>query len=302
MACGLFLMDMSRKMYGLINAVVGSICLSFICTTASLGQIVWTPGNVNGWQGVYGGSSPYAPNAGYGQFGVYGPYNAYRPGFGVNVPPGYFPPDPRLVVPPVVVPPMVIPPAQVPRSVLVSRNVIANPPLPPATIQFVNSYREALRLTITDIKKKQVLASENVGPKQSISVQLPCDAGGRSVEVYQALGLDGTYQNREVVREIPPTVRYQVTIHQWQVQSIAIDRTGKSPNVIEDINMQGRGLGMFSLPPGNQLQDGQIDVYQSALGAQNQGAIAPIQPLNSSDQEPVDPLRRVIEELRASGR
>ncbi len=80
-------------------------------------------------------------------------------------------------------------------------------------------------------------------------MQLPRDAGGRSVEVYQALGLDGTYQNREVVREIPPTVRYQVTIHQWQVQSIAIDRTGKSPNVIEDVNMQGRGLGMFSLPP-----------------------------------------------------
>lgn len=274
-------------MRALILALFGSFCLSLTSASVSQGQIIATPGNPYAWPSVYGG---------YGAYGAYGPYNAYRPGLGVGVAPGYLPPDPRLIVPPVIVAPV-----QQPRSVLVSRNLIANPPLAPATIQFVNSYREALRLTITDIKKKQTLASENIGPKQSISVQLPRDAGGRSVEVYQALGLDGTYQNREVVREIPPTVRYQVTVHQWQVQSIAIDRTGKSPNVIEDINMQGRGLGMFTLPPGNQLQDGQIDIYQSAIGAQNQGAIAPIQPLNSSDQEPIDPLRRVIEELR-SGR
>ena len=268
------------------KTVFGTLSLFWLNLEPAHAQVIWQPGNPAVWPGGY---NPYAPIGS-------NPYQTYRPGYPVAGTPYYFPPDPRIGVPPVQVPSF-----QVPRSVLVSRNLIANPPLAPATVQFANSYREALRLTITDIKKKQTLVSENIGPKQSISVQLPRDAGGRSVEVYQALGLDGTYQNREVVREIPPTVRYQVTVHQWQVQSIAIDRTGKSPNVIEDINMQGRGLGMFSLPPGNQLQDGQIDVYQSAVGAQNQGAIAPIQPLNSVDQEPVDPLRRVIEELRTGG-
>ncbi len=211
--------------------------------------------------------------------------------------PGYLPPDPRWGAPPVVVAP-----TPWPQSVLVSRKVIANPPLPPAQLQFVNSDREALRFTITDVKRKQTVATQDVKPQQTVSVQVPRDAGGKVVEVYQALGWDGTYQTREVVRELPVAVRYQVTVHRWQVQSIAIDRTGKSPQVIEDINVQGRGLGMFNLPPGDQLQDGQIDLYRAAIAAQNQGAVAPIVPQDSSTRDAVDPIRQVIDELRAGRR
>ncbi len=145
-------------------------------------------------------------------------WNSRLSGF---VGPGYLPPDPRWGAPPVVVAP-----TPWPQSVLVSRKVIANPPLPPAQLQFVNSDREALRFTITDVKRKQTVATQDVKPQQTVSVQVPRDAGGKVVEVYQALGWDGTYQTREVVRELPVAVRYQVTVHRWQVQSIAIDRTG----------------------------------------------------------------------------
>lgn len=62
------------------------------------------------------------------------------------------------------------------------------------------------------------------------------------------------------------------------MQSVAIDRTGKSPSVIEDINMQGRGIGRFVLPAGSHLQSGTIDVYQMAEAVGNPGAVAPLVP------------------------
>ncbi len=66
--------------------------------------------------------------------------------------------------------------------------------------------------------------------------------------------------------------------------------------------MQGRGLGMFNLPPGDQLQDGQIDLYRAAIAAQNQGAVAPIVPQDTATRDAVDPIRQVIDELRAGRR
>lgn len=106
-----------------------------------------------------------------------------------------------------------------------------------------------------------------------------------------------TWTNR-VVTPVPPQSLYEVVVHQWQIQSIAIDRTGKSPNPIEDINFQGKGIGRFTLPPGNELQSTTIDVKQAALAANNPGAVAPLVPTDPRLDEPSDaPLQRTLEDV-----
>ncbi|MGI9470308.1 MAG: hypothetical protein ACR2NZ_02170, partial [Rubripirellula sp.] len=72
--------------------------------------------------------------------------------------------------------------------------------------------------------------------------------------------------------------RYEIVVHEWAMQSVAIDRTGKSPNVIEDINFQGRGIGRFLLPAGPALQSGVIGVYSAAASQGNAGTVQPIVP------------------------
>ena len=86
---------------------------------------------------------------------------------------------------------------------------------------------------------------------------------------------------------VPPAPRYELVIHEWKLQSVAIDRTGKSPNVIEDTNFQGKGIGRFLLPPGDQLKSGTLDVVRTALEARNAGSVSPL--LDDSGRTPETP-------------
>jgi len=184
-----------------------------------------------------------------------------------------------------------------PRSVLVHSEVTPAEPLPPARIQLVHRRNETLRVEVYDRKKRQTVFSGNIAPGQSVDLSLHRDSGGFVTETYRTYGVFGEVSQRTLTRAIPVDVRYGIVVHQWQVQSIAIDRTGKSPSPIEDIQYQGKGLGRFDLPPGPQLNDGQIDVYRNAVAAGNQGLVAPAMPPTDNDGPTSDPLRQAIDEL-----
>ncbi|MCH1438372.1 MAG: hypothetical protein L7W43_01865 [Rubripirellula sp.] len=165
-----------------------------------------------------------------------------------------------------------------PQSVLLNSIVIPNPPLPPARLKLVNDGRREIQVGIRDLQESARSRTIRIQSKSSASVELIRDAGGKRIEQFRVMNPYGYTRAREVVTEYQSPVRYEFVIHEWAMQSVAIDRTGKSPNVIEDVNFQGRGIGRFFLPPGRLLQSGVIGVYSAALRQQNGGTVPPLVP------------------------
>ena len=184
-----------------------------------------------------------------------------------------------------------------PQSVLIDSQVIANAQLPPATILLSHRRNEKLQVEVIDRKAKETVFQGDIAPGQAVEVTLPRDSGGVVQETYRSFDFYGNSVQQTQTRTLPIDIRYEVIVRAWQIQSIAIDRTGKSPSPIEDINVQGKGVGRFTLPPGAQLGDGEIDVYRNAVAAGNPGAIPPQQPPAYDDGPASDPLRRALEEV-----
>ena len=180
------------------------------------------------------------------------------------------------------------------QSVLIDSETIPNPPLPPVRVVFHNDGPREIQVAVVDLKNPPGTQSMRIQPAAAVEVQLARDGGSKRVEHYRVVTPQGDSITKEFVTEIPPTLRYQVVVHEWVMQSVAIDRTGKSPNVIEDANFQGRGLGRFHLPPGPQLQSGTIDVFTAALTRGNQATIRPIVPGDPLPNDTASPLERAV--------
>ncbi len=191
-----------------------------------------------------------------------------------------------------------------PQSVLIESQAIPNPPLPPAQVVFHNDGPRELQVGVVDLQNPSGTRSTRILPGAAVEFTLDRDAGSKRVAHYRVITPTGRSFTKEVVTEIPPADRYEVVVHEWAVQSVAIDRTGKSPNQIEDINFQGRGVGRFRLPPGPELQSGSIDLYAAAKSQGNQGSVAPIVPTNEREGDNPSPLERAILEAQraAQGR
>ncbi len=216
-----------------------------------------------------------------GQFIPYDPYWHPRPPIGPWLPP----PVPYPVPVPVPV---------LPRSVRIASEVVPDPALPAAKLQFVNSTRDPLRVEIIDLKRKQVIGQKTIDAEGSANVTLPRDAGGQAYETYRTYGPRGDVSEREVTRRIEPEVRYEVVVHRWKLQSIAIDRTGKSPSAVEDAQFAGEPVGRFRLPAGADLIDGRIDLYRAAVEAANPDSVPAILPTEAAASER-DPLREALQ-------
>lgn len=165
-----------------------------------------------------------------------------------------------------------------PQSVLLDSRVVPNPPLPPVEVQLRNTAARDLHVALIDLQDSSVVRSMQLRSGESAGVRLARDSGATRISQYRTYDAWGYPVIEEVVTPIPPEPLYEAVVHEWAVQSVAIDRTGKSPSPIEDINMQGRGIGRFVLPAGNNLQPGTIDVYRLAKAANNPGAVAPLVP------------------------
>ncbi len=110
------------------------------------------------------------------------------------------------------------------------------------------------------------------GQKQTM--QLDRDSGATLYEEQEIRTASGIWDRQQYATPIPPAAFYDVSVYEEILQSIAIDRTGKSPNPIEDVNYQPKSLGWLQLPPGQGLQEnGSLDLYELGKAAKNPGAV-----------------------------
>lgn len=181
------------------------------------------------------------------------------------------------------------------QSMVLDSNIVPRQPLPPVTINLSNSAARKIRVTVTDRVTPDRSQRLQIAPGTSAPLLVERDAGADRVQRILTFAPDGSQITREISTPIDPAPRYEIAVHEWRLQSVAIDRTGKSPNVIEDTQFQGRGIGRFELPPGDRVTGGTLDVVRAALQAGNQGTVAPI----IDDQKSATPLRPVspLEEM-----
>ncbi|GAA5509290.1 hypothetical protein Rcae01_04789 [Novipirellula caenicola] len=220
-------------------------------------------------------NAPPPPQLNHGFFpGGFGPIPSFAPAPFAPVAPVWGPGFAVPIGPPAI---SVLPPIRPrPQSVLIDSQVVAGPPLPPVTVGLRNGSPSDLVVTIVNLKDDAKTEQIKIPSGEVVNRQFSRAAAGERIDTYRVITEFGDVVTRQNSLPLPPEVLYEIVVHQWQVQSIAIDRTGKSPNVIEDIHYQGKGLGRFPLPAGSELQSGVIDVYRAAINQGNPGTVAPI--------------------------
>ena len=198
---------------------------------------------------------------------------------------------------PLMPPPTVVPLLQ-PFWRSVSREIQPNPPLPPAEVQLLNSHRYALIVLIGDLRNGQVVQQVRIEPQNSTTITVDRDPGSTLVEVIETTTVAGTWNRQEFRTQLPPVNLYDLSVYEEFLQSIAIDRTGKSPNTIEDVNYQPKSLGLLALPAGAALPErGQLDLYLQAKAADNAGAVRRLDP-KRLEKPKIDPLESILEGLQ----
>ncbi|MBX3423655.1 MAG: hypothetical protein KF752_19025 [Pirellulaceae bacterium] len=181
-----------------------------------------------------------------------------------------------------------------------SRQLRPNPPLPPAEIRLFNSQRNALVVMLTPQRDRSPLETVRIQPQDSVTVTLHRDSGAQLVETFEVLRADGSWVTRELMTSLPASAIYDVSVYEEHLQSIAIDRTGTSPNPIEDVNYTPRSVGLFVLSVGHDRPDhGQVDVYTKAEAAKNPGALRPLD-TRRLEKSSFDRLPSILENLAES--
>lgn len=165
--------------------------------------------------------------------------------------------------------PMLVAPGFDFAPVLVSREVVPNPELPPAKVTFENTHSRELWLLVTDLRTPTKPRRLRLKPKETVEVDLDRDAGGQLVERLETLR-----RIEERAYDIPPRQLYDVSVYELFLQSVAIDRTKRGKGKIEDVNWAPKSIGIFPVPPGNLLRDGSsIDVFAEAKSEDNPGGV-----------------------------
>ena len=180
--------------------------------------------------------------------------------------------------------------------------VVPNQPLGSTTVQIVNSHSDTLLVLIADRRNPQQLQKLRIPSRGSERIQLDRDAGATIIETVETLDAFGNWQQQQFKTAIPPSVLYDISVYEEFLQSIAIDRTGKSPNPIEDINYQPRAVGFFLVPPGDDLPaQAELDAYRIADDAHNPGAVRKLsqRDLERKSAAPAtDPLKDLLKQFQ----
>jgi hypothetical protein len=192
----------------------------------------------------------------------------------------------------------------VPQFRTLSEQVVANPQLPPASLRVTNEHSETLMVLLADRRNPGQTSKLRIPAGGSETVTLDRDAGGTVIQTIEIMDGFGNWDRQEYQIPIPPSILYDMSVYEEFLQSIAIDRTGKSPNVIEDVNYQPKSVGFFLLPAGDGLpESGAIDAYGAAMEANNPGAVRRLSqkdlPRSSSQAPPRDPLRDLLDQVQS---
>jgi hypothetical protein len=185
----------------------------------------------------------------------------------------------------------------------ISEQMVPNPALAAASLRINNTHNETILILLADRRQPGHLTKLRIAPEGTETITLDRDAGGTVVQTIEVTDGFGNWDRQEIEIPIPPKILYDMSVYEEFLQSIAIDRTGKSPNVIEDINYQPRSVGFFLLPAGDGLPDsGAMDAYGAAVEANNPGAVRPMskkdRPGTSSQTPPRDPLRDILDQIQ----
>ncbi len=180
-----------------------------------------------------------------------------------------------------------------------SQEVHANPQLPPAQVELANSQRYALLLLLGDSRGGKAVQQIRIEPNSSQVVALDRDAGSTIIETVETLSSLGGWERQQFVTTVPPLAFYDVSVYEEHLQSIAIDRTGKSPNPIEDVNYVPKSVGWFPIPAGAALpSSSRLDVYPQALSGNNPGAVRRLDPKQFDSLPPSNRLEDILQELQ----
>jgi hypothetical protein len=178
------------------------------------------------------------------------------------------------------------------------QQVQANSPLPPAQVTLLNSHRNNIMVLVNDQRNNSV-QQIRIPAGQSATVMLDRDPGATIVESYEIRSITGLWESQQFVTTVPPRVFYDLSVYEDFLQSIAIDRTGKSPNPIEDINVVPKSVGWIIVPPGAQLpQNSSIDVFPQAQAANNAGAVRRLDPRQFDRNPANNPLEAILNEVQ----
>ena len=178
-----------------------------------------------------------------------------------------------------------------------SRELRPNPPLEPALVEFVNSHSKELWVLVADRRNPATSMRLRIPAGGDETISLARDAGGTLVEVYE-YRVPGLTQRDEFATPLPPAVRYDVSVYELAVQSIAIDRTVPGGK-LQNVNYSPKSVGWFELAPGSELESGPLDVFQTAARQKNAGAVRRIDPSEwESQARPTDPVESLLDEFR----
>ena len=184
-----------------------------------------------------------------------------------------------------------------------SQQVVSNAPLPPATVNLVNTSQDRVIALVAELQNPTAAQEIEIPARGQATIQLQRDTGATIVETFEVVTAGGLWDRQERSYRIPPVPLYDISIYEVFLQSIAIDRTGTSPNPIEDINYQPRSIGIFQVPPGEQLPEtAQIDIMETARRSNNPGGVRPLpsklKPAAASNAGP-DPLKSILNEIQS---
>jgi len=181
----------------------------------------------------------------------------------------------------------------------VSQEVHVNSALAPAQLGLVNSHRTALMVLLVDQRQAGKVQQIRIEPGQNASVTLDRDAGATIVESYEIRSSSGVWDRQQFTTAIPPRVFYDLSVYEEFLQSIAIDRTGKSPNPIEDVNYMPKSVGWLQISPGAALpQNSNMDVMSQARSANNPGAVRRMDP-KQFEFKPTSPTEAILNEFQS---
>lgn len=184
----------------------------------------------------------------------------------------------------------------------VQQQVIANSSLPSVVANIMNTHSDTLVVLVADHRNVSRVKKLKIASGKSERIQMDRDPGATIVETFETMDGFGNWQQQQFQTTIPANVLYDISVYEEFLQSIAIDRTGTSPNPIEDVNYQPRSIGFFLVPPGDALpEESEIDAYQIAMSAQNPGSVRRLsqRDLELDSKGPAnDPLKDLLKQFR----